>query len=168
MTTFLQLSVVTSIQTLEDAVRPAHFHAVIQAVKQVSGFDEQMHSYQTPCRALNLGHSLQKISDILHCRALIAEDPELIKSTQTFITVCTTKWSELTALTTLNEAHFNKPSTLLFTEDVQRLHQHLEKTANLVSEKDPNSTSLCWTLQSNSGKNNPIQPKTWRSCKKWN
>lgn len=125
------------IYTLEDAVRPANFHVVIQAVKNVSGFDEEKDCYQTPSLALKLGHSLQKICDIVHCRALMAEDSELIKSTQTFKTLYTTKWSELvshTALTNLNEGHFNKPSTLPFTEVVQRLHQHLEKTAGLASE----------------------------------
>ncbi|KAI4789668.1 hypothetical protein KUCAC02_035105 [Chaenocephalus aceratus] len=104
-----------SIQTLEEAVRPANFHVVIRAVKRVSGFKEEKHFYQTPSLALKLGHSLRKICDIIHCRALMAEDSELIKSTQTFQTLYTSKWSELvshTALTTLNEARFNKPSTL--------------------------------------------------------
>nr|XP_057918564.1 uncharacterized protein LOC131109977 [Doryrhamphus excisus]XP_057918565.1 uncharacterized protein LOC131109977 [Doryrhamphus excisus]XP_057918566.1 uncharacterized protein LOC131109977 [Doryrhamphus excisus]XP_057920422.1 uncharacterized protein LOC131115987 isoform X1 [Doryrhamphus excisus]XP_057920423.1 uncharacterized protein LOC131115987 isoform X1 [Doryrhamphus excisus] len=126
-----------SIYNLEDAVRPVNFHSVIQAVKKVSGFDEEKHCYKTPSLALKLGHSLQKISDIIHCRALMTGDNELKKSTQTFKKLYTSKWSELvshTALTTLNEAHFNKPSTLPFTEDVQRLHQHLEKTADLASE----------------------------------
>ncbi|XP_028275106.1 serine/threonine-protein kinase PAK 1 isoform X25 [Parambassis ranga] len=126
-----------AIYTLEDAVKPKNFHVVIKAVKKVSGYDEEKNSYQTPSLALKLGHSLQKICDIIHCRALIAEDPQLIQSTQTFKTLCTKKWSELvshTALTTLTEGHFNKPSTLPFTEDVQRLHRHLEKTANVASE----------------------------------
>ena len=120
-----------SIHTLEDAVRPANFDVVIKAVKKVSGYDEEKHCYHTPSLALKLGHSLQKVSDILHCRALMAEDSTLIKSTQSFKTLYATKWSELishTALTTLNERKFNKPSTLPFTEDVQRLHRHLEKT----------------------------------------
>lgn len=67
----------------------------------------------------------------------MAGDSELQKSTQTFQKLYTSKWSELvshTALTTLNEERFNKPSTLPFTEDVQRLHRHLETTASLASE----------------------------------
>ncbi|XP_016354616.1 uncharacterized protein LOC107698169, partial [Sinocyclocheilus anshuiensis] len=69
----------------------------------------------------------------------MAEDSEGIKSTQTFKKLYDAKWSELvshTALTTLNEGHFNKPSTLPFTQrmDVERLHQHLEKVADLASE----------------------------------
>lgn len=57
-----------SVFTIEDAIRPAHFHLVIQAVKKVSGFDEEKHCYKTPSLALKLGHSLQKVCDILHCR----------------------------------------------------------------------------------------------------
>ncbi len=126
-----------SVQTLEDAVRPANFNVVIQAVKRVSGFDDGKHSHQTPSLALKLGHSLNKICDIVHCRALMAEDGEGIKSTQAFKKLYDAKWSELvshTALTTLNDGCFNKPSTLPVTEDVQRLHQHLEKVVDLVSE----------------------------------
>ncbi|XP_055082072.1 uncharacterized protein LOC129456738 isoform X1 [Periophthalmus magnuspinnatus] len=147
-----------SIHTLEDAVRPANFQMVIQAVKKVSGFDEEKHCYQTPSLALKLGHSLQKISDIIHCRALMAEDSELVKSTQTFKTLYSTKWAEFvshTALTTLNERHFNKPCTLPFTEDVQRLHKHLEKTAeeafkNLDKTSSPQSYGeLCKATMAN-------------------
>nr|XP_054599976.1 uncharacterized protein LOC129164327 isoform X2 [Nothobranchius furzeri] len=124
-----------SIHTFEDAVRPANFDVVISAVKKVSGYDEEKHCYHTPSLALKLSHSLQKVNDILHCRALMAQDSTLIKSTQSFKTLYAKKWSELishTALTTLNERHFNKPSTLPFTEDVQRLHRHLEKKTELA------------------------------------
>lgn len=147
-----------SIQTLEDAVRPANFDVVIKAVKKVSGYDDEKHCYRTPSLALKLGHSLQKVSDILHCRALMAEDSNLIKSTQSFKTLYATKWSELishTALTTLNERHFNKPSTLPFTKDVQCLHRHLEKSTeqalkDLDDHSSPKSYSeLCKATMAN-------------------
>nr|XP_054592993.1 uncharacterized protein LOC129152259 isoform X2 [Nothobranchius furzeri]XP_054592994.1 uncharacterized protein LOC129152259 isoform X2 [Nothobranchius furzeri] len=124
-----------SIHTFEDAVRPANFDVVISAVKKVSGYDEEKRCYHTPSLALKLGHSLQKVNDILHCRAQLTQHSTLIKSTQSFKTLFAKKWSELlshTALTTLNERHFNKPSTLPFTEDVQRLHRHLEKKTELA------------------------------------
>lgn len=121
-----------SIYSLEEAVKPANFHTLIQAVQRVSGYDDESHSYQTPSLALKLGRSLMKICEIIHCRALISEDKELIASTETFKKLYSSKWSEMishTALVTLNEAKFNKPSTLPFTKDVQCLHQFLEKTA---------------------------------------
>ncbi|XP_062421876.1 uncharacterized protein LOC119228025 isoform X2 [Pungitius pungitius] len=121
-----------SVHNLEEAVKPANFQRVVQAVKRVSGFDEEKHSYATPSLALKLGHTLQKICDIVHCRALMAEDEDLIKSTDMFKKLYTTKWSEVVshgALNTLSDAKYNKPSTLPFTEDVQILHRHLENSA---------------------------------------
>lgn len=78
-----------SIYNLEDGIRPANFHKLIQAVKEVAGFDEDRLSYTTPSLALKLGHSLHKIFNIIQCRALTAEDNELEKSTQTLKKNCT-------------------------------------------------------------------------------
>lgn len=119
-----------SVHNMEDAIKPGNFQKVVQGVKKVSGYDEQ-HSYQTPSLALKLGHTL-KISEIVHCRALVAEDENLAKSTETFNKLYKSKWSELvshSALNTLSDAKYNKPSTLPFTEDVQIFHQYLGKTA---------------------------------------
>ncbi|XP_076829569.1 uncharacterized protein LOC143485412 isoform X2 [Brachyhypopomus gauderio] len=127
----------SSIHSLEEAVKPANFSKVIQAVRKVSGYDEEKNCYHTPSLALKLGHTLQKICEIVQCRALMAEDEDLVKSTEMFKRLYTTKWSELIshqALSTLNEAKFNKPSTLPFTHDVQLLHKHLETTADAASE----------------------------------
>ncbi|XP_035991287.1 uncharacterized protein LOC105936613 [Fundulus heteroclitus] len=126
-----------SIFNIEDAVRPSNFHILIQGVKKVSGFHEDSHSYQTPSLALKLGHSLHKISDLICCPALVSGNDELRKSCQAFKLLYSSKWSELVshaAKTTLRGTRFNKPSTLPFTEDVQRLHQHLEKITNSASE----------------------------------
>lgn len=127
-----------SIYSLEEAVKPANFHRLIRAVQMVSGYDDESHCYQSPSLALKLGHSLNKICEIIHCRALMSEDKELIASTETFRKLYSSKWSEMishTALVTLNEAKFNKPSTLPFTQDVQSLHQFLEKTAYTAFHK---------------------------------
>lgn len=127
-----------SIYTIEDAVKPGNFHKVVKAVKKVSGFDEENHTYTAPSLALKIGHSLQKIADIIHCRALMTENKDLIKSTESFKTLYSTKWCELvshSALNTLSEKKFNKPSTLPFTRDVQLLHTHLEKTSKSAFDK---------------------------------
>ncbi|KAL4000114.1 MICAL-like protein 2 [Sarotherodon galilaeus] len=117
---------------MEEAIKPANFQRVVQAVKKVSGFDEETLSYKTPSLALKLGHTLHKMSDIIHCRALMTEDEALIKSTDAFKKLYVSKWSEMVshrALNTLSEAKFNKPSTLPFTEDVRILHHYLQKSA---------------------------------------
>lgn len=127
-----------SVYSLEEALKPASFHKLIRAVQMVSGYDDESHCYQSPSLALKLGHSLNKICEIIHCRALMSEDKELISSTETFKKLYSSKWSEMishTALVTLNEAKFNKPSTLPFTQDVQSLHRLLEKTAHTAFQK---------------------------------
>lgn len=79
----------------------------------------------------------------------MAEDNELMKSAETFKVLYSKKWSELVshaALTTLNERHFNEPSTLPFTQDVQRLHKHLEKVSEKATEDLKNkviATIIC-------------------------
>lgn len=127
-----------SIYSIEDAVKPGHFLKVVKAVKKVSGFDEENNSYTAPSLALKIGHSLQKIADIIHCRALMTENEGLIKSTEAFKSLYSTKWCELvshSALNTLSEKKFNKPSTLPFTQDVQLLHTHLEQAAKAAFDK---------------------------------
>lgn len=127
-----------SVYSLEESIKPANFHRLIRAVQMVSGYDEESHCYQSPSLALKLGHSLNKICEIIHCRALMSEDKDLIASTETFKKLYSSKWSEMishTALVTLSEAKFNKPSTLPFTQDVQSLHRHLDKTAHSAFQK---------------------------------
>ncbi|XP_077424987.1 uncharacterized protein LOC144053930 [Vanacampus margaritifer] len=134
-----------SVHSLEEAIKPSNSQTVVQAVKQVAGFHEESLSYHTPSLALKLGHTLNKICDIIHCRALMAEDAALVKATETFRKLYTSKWCELIsnkALSTLSSAKYNKPTTLPFTEDIQVLHQYLQKTAdsavsNLMEEATP-------------------------------
>ncbi|XP_053707447.1 uncharacterized protein LOC128750869 [Synchiropus splendidus] len=122
-----------SVANMEDAVKPPNFPKVLNAVKKVSGYQEQNNTYSTPSLALKLGHTLHKIADIVHCRALVAEDEALMKSTDMFKKLYTSKWSEVIshgALTTLSDAKYNKPSTLPFTEDVKLLHGYLERNVS--------------------------------------
>ncbi len=87
-----------SIYTIEEAVKPGHFLKVVKAVKKVSGFDEENQSYTAPSLALKIGHSLQKIAAIIHCRALMTDNEDLMKSTEAFKSLYTSKWCELVTL----------------------------------------------------------------------
>ena len=68
----------------EDAVKPSNFYKIIGAV---AGYNKEKHSYSTPSLALKLGHSLKKISNIILCRAIAAEDENLIKAADRFTTL---------------------------------------------------------------------------------
>ncbi|KAF3857120.1 hypothetical protein F7725_008979 [Dissostichus mawsoni] len=47
-----------SLFSFEDAVKPNNFYKVIEAVRDVAGYDEEKHCYHIPSLALKLGHSL--------------------------------------------------------------------------------------------------------------
>ena len=122
----------SSILTLEDAIKPGNFMQVIEAVKETAGFDKEKNCYTIPSLALKIGHSLLKVSDILHCHALMAGDDNLIKSSKAFQTLYTAKWSEYIshcALSTISDLKYNKPAKLPLTDDVTKFNKHLDKTA---------------------------------------
>lgn len=133
-----------SILSFEDALKPNNFYKVIEAVKDVAGYEEKSHSYKTPSLALKLGHSLNKIADIILCRAIAGEDDALTKAAERFKRLCSSEWAEHVshaALATLSKSKFNKPSTIPFTHDVQLLHQCLEKKSADAFENLKNQES---------------------------
>lgn len=79
-----------------------------------------------------MGHSLLKVSDIIHCHALMAGDEELVKTSKAFQTLYWAKWSEFilhSALSNISELKSNKPTKLPLTEDITKLHKHLDQNA---------------------------------------
>ncbi|KAK0140187.1 hypothetical protein N1851_022885 [Merluccius polli] len=122
----------SSILTLEDAIQPGNFMEVIEAVKETAGFDKDNNCYKTPSLALKLGNSLLKVSDIIHCHALMAGDDDLIKSSKAFQKLYTAKWSEYTLtghfISTISDMKYNKPARLPLTDDVTKFNKHLDKT----------------------------------------
>ncbi|XP_032365342.1 uncharacterized protein LOC116680314 isoform X3 [Etheostoma spectabile] len=119
------------ILTLEDAIKPGNFMEVIEAVKETAGFDKEKNCYKTPSLALKIGHSLLKVSDIIHCHALMAGDDNLIKSSKAFQKLYTAKWSEYIshcALSTISDLKYNKTAKLPLTDDVTKFNKHLDKT----------------------------------------
>lgn len=117
---------------IEDFYVPSNFNYVIKAVKDVAGFDEDKNTYKTPSLALKLGHSLNKIADILQCEAQMAEsdNEEFLKNLERSRGLYQKKWDVCVssrALQTLKEATWNTPQLLPFTEDVKNMHIYLEK-----------------------------------------
>jgi len=74
-----------SLFSFEDAVKPNNFYKVIEAVRDVAGYDEEKHCYHIPSLALKLGHSLKKIGSIILCRAIAAEDDQSIRAFHTTV-----------------------------------------------------------------------------------
>nr|XP_046274081.1 uncharacterized protein LOC124074833 isoform X2 [Scatophagus argus] len=139
-----------SIFSFEDAVKSKNFYKVVEAVKEIAGFDEKMQSYNKPSLALKLGHSLKKIGAIVIKGGHGNEQG--IRDTKKFMKLCTNEWSQLvsqTALASLGGQKVNNPSTIPFTRDVQVFYRYLEKTSasaieRLKTDGSPQSyTALC-------------------------
>ncbi|XP_030607071.1 uncharacterized protein LOC115795355 [Archocentrus centrarchus] len=138
----------TPLKRTEDLVMPSNFPHVIQAVRAVAGYDLKSNSYKVPSLALKLGHSLAKLAGIVQCSAIIAHRHDVAKSAEQFATLYQKKWAEsisAAALGTLQQAKWNKPQLLPFTQDVLLLHQFLAaecaKCMKDVEEK-PNNTNF--------------------------
>lgn len=79
---------------LEDAVKPSNFLKIIEAVKEIAGYNSEQNSYRVPRCVLKIGHSLLKINEIIHCHALITGDDAQVKSLEAFQKLHRSKWSE--------------------------------------------------------------------------
>ncbi|XP_071329276.1 uncharacterized protein [Trachinotus anak] len=120
------------LKRIEDFYVPSNFNFVVEAVRDVAGFDEEKNLYKTPSLALKLGHTLKKIADILECEAQMAEsdNEEFLKNVKTTRSLYEKKWDVCVssrALQTLKEGKWNTPQLLPFTEDVKKMHMHLDK-----------------------------------------
>ena len=78
------------------------------------------------------------MADIVQCEAMMAGEEDDIKNVKRFKEMYATKWNECvsaSALKTLREANWNCPELLPFTEDVKKMHAHLNKETNLKKLK---------------------------------
>nr|XP_043879455.1 uncharacterized protein LOC122767933 isoform X2 [Solea senegalensis] len=138
----------TPLKCTEDLVMPSNFRHVIQAVRAVAGYELDSNSYKIPSLALKLGHSLAKVAGIVQCNAIIENRHEVAELAKQFATLYEKKWTESisgAALGTLQQAKWNKPLVLPFTQDVTLMHRFLAiecaKCMKDVEER-PDSTSF--------------------------
>lgn len=134
------------LKKIEDFYKPSNFNLVIDAVKEVAGFDTEKNAYKTPSLALKLGHGLKKIADILECDAQmkVPVDEQFIDNVRRTRNLLEKKWDVLVssrALQNLKEAKWNAPQLLPFTDDVKRMHMYLDDVRQESLSKlndDPN------------------------------
>lgn len=131
--------------TLEDAIKPENFTTVVEAVKDVAGYDADENAFKTPSLVMKIGYSLQKASDIVRCNAIIREDEKLQKSAEAFQVLYKTKWLEYvshSARGTLKEKKCSKSIKLHLNEDIRKLHRHLRRSAELAFAELEKSSSI--------------------------
>lgn len=113
---------------VSDFFAPSNFPHIIEAVRNVAGFDEETGTYKIPSLALKLGHNLKKMSDVIEFEAMVASDEKTIKNVKAFKQMYETKWNECVssqALRNISEAKWNAPQVLPFADDVKKMHQYI-------------------------------------------
>ncbi|XP_049890842.1 uncharacterized protein LOC126384039 isoform X1 [Epinephelus moara] len=124
-----------SVFSFEDATEPKNFYKVVEAVKDIAGFNEKKQSYNKPSLALKIGHSLKKICTIV--LSGVDGNEQMMRDKKTFMKLCVKEWSALvshTALASLSGRKVNNPSTIPFTCDVQMFYMYLETTSASAME----------------------------------
>ncbi|XP_041811390.1 uncharacterized protein LOC121619625 isoform X2 [Chelmon rostratus] len=114
-----------SISSYEDAVKPQNFSKLLEAVRELTGFNEETASYQSPGLVIKLANLLQKIGDINYARALKEEaEEQTTQEAAAFIKMCAEEWGCVLA----SKVRVNSTSTVPFICDVQLFYQCTEKT----------------------------------------
>ncbi|XP_072168584.1 uncharacterized protein [Diadema setosum] len=129
---------------LADLIHPSKFTDIVQATRNISGFDEKSHTYTTPSLALKLGHTLKKAAGVLLGQAIMKENEAMERRCNQFIRLCELKWTESVsshALRTLNENKRNNPTYLPVTKDVVKLTSYLKtETEEVITKLNEETT----------------------------
>ncbi|CAJ1081294.1 hypothetical protein F2P79_020338 [Xyrichtys novacula] len=138
----------TPLKMIQDHIKPANFMYVIEAVKDIAGYNGETDAYRCPSLALKVGYSLKKISMLVESRANVQSDYSAAKDARTFRSVYEARWNELisaASLRTLQESKWNTPQLLPFTKDVQTLHSFLDaQQEELFSQLSSETSPQTW------------------------
>ena len=135
----------TPLKTIKDHIKPANFMHVVQAVKDMAGYNCETQAYKCPSLALKIGYSLKKLSMLVESSANVQSDFSAAKEARTFRRVYETRWNELissASLRTLKESKWNTPQLLPLTKDVQTLHSYLDAQQQDLVRKLSSETAL--------------------------
>ncbi|XP_070403971.1 uncharacterized protein [Nothobranchius furzeri] len=123
---------------LKDLICPGKFNTVLEAVKQMTGFNELSNRFSVPSTALKLRHSLVKVSYILQGEALRQQDDDLKSKAEQFIKLIELEWTthvSSNALKTLYQKKWNSPQILPLSGDIKKLQDYL-KCLEVVHKKN--------------------------------
>ena len=113
-----------------DCIDPSYFTQVIQAVKNVTGYNTSSGAYDKPSTALKLGHTLKKAAQIVKTEAIINRHDETIGAADRFFDLCEYEWQDEisgSAERTLTDRKRNSVNLLPISEDVKKLHMFLRQ-----------------------------------------
>lgn len=136
-------TLVPELKNLEDFLVPQHFQTIVNAAKQISGYNESDNSYIHPYTALKLGHTILQCADIMECQLIIqCTTQDKIEKLKNVVTVFQKEWKfsiSSNACQDLSKKKFNKSINLPDAKDITVLHKYLlnqiHKVTSLIKEK---------------------------------
>lgn len=127
------------VRKLEEILYPEYWDTLLNAVRNVAGYNENSHGYQVPSLPLKLGHSLSKCAKILRNMAIMENDSERKQKADEFFNLYNDEWGERItshALETLQTAKFNKPKLLPTVQEVTTFHKFLKSKLDSILKKE--------------------------------
>ncbi|RXG61253.1 hypothetical protein Avbf_15172 [Armadillidium vulgare] len=137
-------SIDKSVTSLRDFIHPTKFQNIVQAAKEVAGFDGTS-SFEHGSLVLKIGINIKKCAEILSGMCLDEGNEVLSTACECFIKRFDREWANNVsslALRDLNQKKFNKPKYLPLVEDFQKLNKY-------VSAETKNSFNKLTNLQKN-------------------
>ncbi|XP_060875396.1 uncharacterized protein LOC132952418 [Metopolophium dirhodum] len=136
-------TLVPELKNLEDFLVPQYFKTIVNAAKEISGYNETENSYIHPSIALKLGHTILQCADIIECQSIIqGSSQDKINKIKNFVTVFQKEWKfsiSSNACQDLSKKKFNKTINLPDAKDITVLHNYLlnqiKNVTHLVDEQ---------------------------------
>lgn len=136
-------TLVPELNNLEDFLLPQYFKTIVNAAKELSGYNENENSYIHPSIALKLGHTILQCADIIECQSIIeGSSQDKINTIKNLVTVFQKEWKfsiSSNAFQDLSKKKFNKTISLPDAKDITLLHNYLlnqiQNVTHLIEEK---------------------------------
>lgn len=148
-------SMVPDLTNFKDFFEPKHYKTVVDAAKQLSGYNEKENTYIHPSVAMKIGHSILQCADILESQIIIEDsNPDKLQKVKHFYQIFQKEWKfsvSSNASQDLNKKKFNKSVTLPDAKDITILHAYISNQlstgVNLIKNGTINQNSYKMVCQ---------------------
>ncbi|XP_071491517.1 uncharacterized protein [Diadema antillarum] len=126
-----------SCRKLSECMKPGKFSVLLDAAKEIAGFNPTTHTYKTPSHILRSGQNLKKAAEIHLAHSLESGDGTKASECSGLMKIIEVRWPELSsnALRNLNERKRNGVELIPLTKDIVNLNQHIDHKIQQCSSK---------------------------------
>lgn len=124
--------------TLASFIDPSKFRSVLEAARELAGYDEEKGKFATPSLALKIGAAMKQCATILQSQNLESANSEKAQKCVDFRSIVEMNWTDevsRAALRNLRNAKLNKPRLLPLTEDIMKMSRGTKEEARIVYKR---------------------------------